>query len=83
MQGKVGVVVNGASRGGELEAALIALVEFAVGADFASLLVLLALADHRRDARGFAGKALDAIGPAHLFQKLDALFFGVKLFVNV
>jgi hypothetical protein len=76
-------MVDGARGGGELKAALIALVEFAVGAGLARLLVRFALASDRRYTRGFAGEALHAIGPAHLFEERKTLGFGVQFFVNV
>ena len=83
VQGRVRVMVDGAGRGGELEAAFVVLPEFAIRAGLAGLFVGFALSDDPRDPGGFAGEALDAPGPAHVFQKREALFFGVKLFVNV
>lgn len=64
-EGKVGVMIDSARGSGELEAAVIALIELAVGARLAAFLVRLALCVDPRDPRGFTGETLDAAGPAH------------------
>jgi hypothetical protein len=48
-------MVDGARGGGELEAALVALVEVAIGADLASFLVALSLGNERSYPQGFTG----------------------------